>query len=232
MATWTSASKSLVELYSNAEMVKIHVNGGTTFTIHKDLLCAQSKYFRGAFGRSFKEAKEKEMTVDATPEVFAHFVKWVYGGSFEMETGDGSKENWDDAMRGAVEAFIFADKYESTRFRRQVLNQIISHGSKPKYQLLGYDTTLRVFTALPASSGLRKYIKDSFTQLWRPNKASDIGDLLKIPNEDAYEILLESYKLGDGSASKLNIFPGDYCQYHEHKTEEEKMTCEATGKET
>jgi len=49
------------------------------YTVHKDLLCFYSDYFRAAFNGSFKEAAERKIELaGVTVNVFEHFQVWLY----------------------------------------------------------------------------------------------------------------------------------------------------------
>lgn len=223
-----STLKSLVELFSNTEMVTIHV-AGRTFIIHRDLLCAHSEYFRGAFMGKFKEAKERETTLtETTPEAFACFVNWIYRGSFEIDLGTGrSQGELDAGIRQAVEAYLFADRYESSSFRRLVLDAIICKILVTPGTTFTFNTARLACCSLSESSGLRKFVQDFFVHRWAPVSAKEMKGITMLPEDDIFEILFQKLHKRDGT---MSLFPKPLCHYHEHKSEEERRTCEAASK--
>ena len=55
-----------------------------TFTIHKNLLCLQSKFFDNAFNSDFKEAEDLHMdSPEDYPETFEVLYRWLYSGQIE-----------------------------------------------------------------------------------------------------------------------------------------------------
>ena len=61
------------------EMVNVFVENNK-FTLHKDLLCNRSDYFRACFDGKFHEAEKKEVRLlGDNVEAFKLFVDWLYG---------------------------------------------------------------------------------------------------------------------------------------------------------
>lgn len=63
-------------------MVRIYVgpDKAKSWTLHEDMLCYYSEFFKKAFQGGFSEATTKEMWLEEDePAVFALFVDWLYG---------------------------------------------------------------------------------------------------------------------------------------------------------
>ena len=57
-----------------------------TFTVHKELLCYHSVYFRNAFEGEWKESEDKSIRIHAAfEEVFRVVCHWLYDQSSRME---------------------------------------------------------------------------------------------------------------------------------------------------
>lgn len=65
---------------SSGPTVKIIVGADkVSWTLHENVLCHFSEYYKKAFQGPFREAEEKEMVLeDDDPDVFGHFVDFIY----------------------------------------------------------------------------------------------------------------------------------------------------------
>ncbi|THX02282.1 hypothetical protein D6D13_08370 [Aureobasidium pullulans] len=79
------------------------------FSIHKDLLCFYSDYFRGAFDSGFKEAVEGKLSLPTEdPAIFDIFNGFIYTRQLRDATGVQGP----DLLFGTLVAlWIFGDKY-------------------------------------------------------------------------------------------------------------------------
>jgi hypothetical protein len=66
--------------------VEIHlVPDNLFFTVHREIICFYSGYFRKAFGGSFLEAEEKSVKLpDVTKDIFGVFQYWLYAQAMRL----------------------------------------------------------------------------------------------------------------------------------------------------
>ncbi|KAI5248623.1 hypothetical protein E4T43_01418 [Aureobasidium subglaciale] len=57
------------------------------YTLHKELLCSYSDFFRVAFERSFQEARTSLMDLSVEPRVLQAFQVWLYSRSLHNAEG-------------------------------------------------------------------------------------------------------------------------------------------------
>ncbi|CAD0107048.1 unnamed protein product [Aureobasidium uvarum] len=90
------------------------------YTLHKDLLCFYSDYFRAAFNGSFKEATERKLEVsDVEKHVFEEFQVWLYTRNLpEMKS-----DNLESYFSSLVEIWIF-DQHQIPLLQNQVMDMI------------------------------------------------------------------------------------------------------------
>jgi hypothetical protein len=204
-------------------MVKIRV-GQDTFPIQKTLLCARSEYFNAAFNGSFKEASDKEMDVDTKPEVFACFVNRVFTGVFEIE----KPENNDESLLKAIEVYVFADKYESTKFRRTVFDKIANFIIAKS---ISFENCALLLESLPEVSSLRKFVLNVLHQGWQIEKKENfIAAFDFLPKDVVADIMFArvSRRCAKCKALSKTSQRVDLCKYHEHKDEKENEACKST----
>jgi hypothetical protein len=84
----TSMAGLLTSMDHGNEVVTITVgledNSSRTFTLHKNLICMHSDYFRKAFTSTYKEGNDGHMNLpEDWPESFEVFYGWLYSGQVE-----------------------------------------------------------------------------------------------------------------------------------------------------
>lgn len=95
------------------------------FTLHKDLLCEQSPYFRAAFSKNWKEGIENCITLEhADPDSFEDLIMdWLYTGT------------WSEASDETLtRAYIFADIQDIPKLREVIMaefNRLYTSVSNP-----------------------------------------------------------------------------------------------------
>src|SRR5256885_15260721 len=89
-----------------------------SYTIHKDLLCAHSPFFEKCLKSSFLEkAKDQVELPEDAPEVFEHFINWIYREDvFELTS--------ETAMELAIRTYVFADKLCMPAFKNKLMTKI------------------------------------------------------------------------------------------------------------
>ncbi|KAI5251711.1 putative autophagy protein Apg5 [Aureobasidium subglaciale] len=93
------------------------------FTIHKNLLCFYSDYFRGAFNGNFKEANEKKISLpDEDLGLFWIFHGFIYTNRL-CDTDD--KAGSDIQSRVLIKLWFFGDKYLAPAFQNMAMDCLI-----------------------------------------------------------------------------------------------------------
>jgi hypothetical protein len=125
------------------------------YTIHKDLLCFYSDYFRAAFQGSFKEATERKIELAGiTTDIFEHFQVWLY--TRRLDTLGGH-------FPTIVKLWVFGDQHQIPLLQNCVIDALFEMRIKENNfdssaVPLVYDNTL-------PGSPLRKAIAEMGTSL-------------------------------------------------------------------
>ncbi|KAG9526777.1 hypothetical protein KCV07_g270, partial [Aureobasidium melanogenum] len=91
------------------------------YTLHKDLLCFYSDYFRAAFNGSFKEAAERKLELpDVDKDVFEQFQLWLYTRNLPNPTGTVCSY-W-----LLVKMWIFGDRLQISLLQNQIMDSIFA----------------------------------------------------------------------------------------------------------
>lgn len=165
-------------------IAQCHVgNPATVISIHKDLLCQYSEFFRGALEGKFKEAEERKVNVpDVTPRTFAVFMSWLYTQTIKtpdddewdlkldeeykaIRADDANKPHSDQVLRDFVKRneqaalflrlYCFADEYGVPSLRQQVMQTwpVLWRSMSYRY-LIRPSLAIEILERLPLSSAL------------------------------------------------------------------------------
>ena len=100
------------------------------FSIHKDLLCFYSDYFRGAFDSGFKEAVEGKLSLPTEdPAVFDIFNGFIYTRQLRDAT---DVQGPDLSFTTLVALWIFGDKYIVPALQNKAIDAFKERSDKLK----------------------------------------------------------------------------------------------------
>ena len=192
-----------------------------TFHVHENILCAKSDYFLKACQGSFKESATKEIELEeASADVFANFLEWIYFGNYAVATGKELDE--------LFSVYIFADRVQASHLKNETIDKLISIEKAPERQRLSEDHIRLVFANTPSSSKLRDWvIRDAYY-----NDVKYFDDKfhgLSEDHPDFYFLLggalagvsnLPRTTLQRKSTYKTGVFPTCHnCHFHDHKND-------------
>jgi hypothetical protein len=91
------------------------------YTLHKDLLCFYSDYFRAAFNGSFKEATERKLELpNIEPSLFEVFQVWLYTRDLQ-----GPPENF-RRYQFLADLWALGDQYQIPLLQNQIMDKIFA----------------------------------------------------------------------------------------------------------
>ncbi|THZ80979.1 hypothetical protein D6C84_06955 [Aureobasidium pullulans] len=219
-ADWTSHSwdpkKVCAAITKSTKTIKlVSKTGEVTVSVHRELLCFFSSYYRAALKGNFSEAKTDSLIVDLSGKNLKDFVTWIYTG--EIITTD---ETCDARL------YVFGDQVDSLALRRSVLNEM--HG---KDALVRYEVIEILLSNLPEASALRKWTLARYINHWKPEDDETDPCLLDTVNDPGYNLANFVYQVLRGVVNREEDDSGCYCcqnacNYHEHESKEEwEATC-------
>lgn len=153
-------------------------------------------------------------------------MNWVYLGKLEYEGGKTgvSRDNAEEAIR----LYIFAEKYDTLKLRRELITDICD-----LLQNLDYDRDDKrskvlpiAFNNLHETSGLFRLLADNevYNAIVDDNKEAEEW-VAWVPASVAARKLCYHYgnngPVGDDTYRILDV-----CDYHEHVSEEDRVDCE------
>ncbi|THZ08701.1 hypothetical protein D6C91_10073 [Aureobasidium pullulans] len=127
------------------------------FSIHKDLLCFYSDYFRGAFDSSFKEAAEGKSSLPTEdPAILDIFNGFIY----TRQLRDATDFQGPDLLYGTLVAlWIFGDKYIVPALQNKAIDAFKERSDK--LRSIAWDSHLRkIYDNTLHGSPLRRIMTD------------------------------------------------------------------------
>jgi len=120
--------------------------------VHKDMICAKSKYFNSACSELWASGREKVVRpTQGTPEEFRMYSGWVYTSYLNVDDEDP-----DQQLAALIGMLILGDFLNDYQLRNTTMDLLITTilGSTHVFAL---DQLNRVYALTPASSPLRQF---------------------------------------------------------------------------
>lgn len=158
-------------------------DGEQRFTVHKDMICAKSKFFQAACSKRWKSGKEKIVRPpDVTPEQFQIYAKWVYTSRVSVD-----EERLVDEQITLMDMYIFGDIIDGYQLRNITMERLIHNVRDCKYfpEAQCFD---KVYAATPTGSPLRRFLVEWI--LYRASRKALAGEMAKWPAEFAQDLAL------------------------------------------
>ena len=123
-----------------------------SFLVHKDMLCAKSKYFESACSELWASGREKVVRpTQGTPKQFKMYSEWVYTSRLNVDAEDPNQQ-----LAELIGMFILGDFLNDHQLRNATMDCLITTilGST---HVFGLDQLDRIYAETPASSPLRRF---------------------------------------------------------------------------
>jgi hypothetical protein len=191
------------------------------YTLHKDLLCFYSDFFRAAFNGSFKEATERKIELlEVETHVFEAFQVWLYTQDLP-QIDNVSKDTYTDWSL-LIKLWIFGDKYQIPLLQNNTMDKIVDKLDKDRNNPLLWIT--HVYENTTVNSVLRKAVVDAMSYRSRMPDGKNYHKIeetcLKDPDDWPKQACLDvmaEMSRGWANQAKRFAFPmREKCYYHVH----------------
>lgn len=131
-----------------------------TFFVHKDMICARSRFFKAACSERWVEGKEKRVELpDVEASLFHCYIARVYGGKVDVErfANEGIEKlpgKDDRLVAKLLELYILGDALDDIHLRNRVLQILVLETTVLPHA----ETVKRVWEKTPEHSSIRKMI--------------------------------------------------------------------------
>lgn len=193
--TFSLLTDELVVIYVGRKQKK--------YTVHRDVLCNKSRYFRAAFQKGFKETTENEIYLarDGVTQ-FDLLIRWIYGAPLLKPEND---------ITSTLRLYFLADKFCMDMLKNEVIDRVLEYYKTnwvrgPLLQMV-YENTL-------PENPLRRCMMT--ITAWEDNGKRGVSDtilnVIRTSGDVAadYALAVHRYYLTDVPDQLSN------CNFHEH----------------
>lgn len=131
------------------------------FTVHKNLICAGSKFFNAACSKLWAEGKEKVVRLpNANAEAFQAYIVWIYAGKIAVNKSSSGRE-----FRQTVELYLLGDVLDDLHLRNEAIRTLVEKSREWRFHPPP-DLMNRIWNLTTPESQLRKMIVDKTIMRW------------------------------------------------------------------
>jgi len=201
--------------------VRVGEAGSTKdFSVHEELVRANSPFFEAALGREWKEAVEGVVTLpDDNPEIFGIYVQWLYCGQIfsQVQGKEGEKVDaarWIEEWNRLDQCYALGDKLQDTDFKDCIVDASMEKTRWDKLEFLGFGPI--IYTSSAEKSPVRK-LPVELALRW-PDSALEKYCIQQRQPHDNFtaDLMLALSKRTQAERNSPCPYWSDPCRYHEH----------------
>ena len=171
----TDHKRRHIEDFSNTVTVLVG-SEEQSFTIHQDLICAKSKFFKAACSTRWRSGNERAVRLpDADPSIFKAYSNWIYSGGLPKDTCTSERSDDDKAAETAllVELYILGDKLDDIEMRNAIKRQLLNT-MRRQSTLTDSKPIRRIYESTLPGSLMRKMMVDVTLKRQVPSNFAEI----------------------------------------------------------
>jgi hypothetical protein len=191
------------------------------YSLHNDLLCFYSDFFRAAFNGSFKEATERKIELpDVETDVFEAFQVWLY--TRVLPEADTESKYIHPGWSLLIKLWIFGDKYQIPLLQNVAIDAMLDKVEKDKEVPTGMINYAYENTFL--NSPLRKAVTDVMAYRAsmpdRQNAVDVESNCLAVPDnwpvQACLDVIAEMSRGWLKKDTRFKLPTREKCYYHVH----------------
>ena len=192
------------------------------FSVHKEAICAKSKFFAAACSKRWIEGQEKLVRLPETKaEAFKEYCKWVYSGVIPNTHCTPTSDDKDkiDEKNLFISLYLLGDSLEDVQLRNVAI-QAFCNGLRAADTLPQSSKYTEIWSSTPSGSRFRKQLVDLV--LARYNRDLITETIAEYPPEFTQELALAALRKVPIITWEAAI--GDNTKYLEPEEAEDKTT--------
>lgn len=132
------------------------------FTVHKDVVCAKSKFFQAACSNRWREGFQKIVRLPEVrrPDVFQMYVDWTYSGDLVFEDQISEK----DVLTELIELYLLGDILDDVKLRNMTIRLLASQVATTDW-IAGCGDYDLIWEHTTPNSSLRRWALDTLVAL-------------------------------------------------------------------
>ncbi|CAG9989478.1 unnamed protein product [Clonostachys byssicola] len=192
------------------------------FTIHENVICASSQFFKKAMSGEWSEAKSRSVRLaDEDPDVFHIYTQWLYHDTFPVRVDKPGVEGNAEYLLLA-KAYVLGDMLQDGNFKDAILDAMVEKTESK----LSNDTTLfpvgpvirHIYDNTMESSEARRLLVDLYTEHGRGDWLRKRASREDLPKEFLYDLVVAVLDKRYWRYPTRAPVP-DPCAYHQHKAD-------------
>ncbi|KAF2279433.1 uncharacterized protein EI97DRAFT_412463 [Westerdykella ornata] len=188
------------------------------FSVHENLICASSDFFRKAMEGDWKESKQLLVCLeDDDPDTFLVYLHWLYRGTLPVRIDEPGPLMNSEYLQLA-KAYILGDKLQDGDFKDVVIDAMIDKcksTASDGHRWFPVGPVLRcMYKNTPTSSKARRLLVDIYVHHGPGHWTSDGAEQDEIPKDFLYEVTMAFMDKRDKNEEDPTQRPT--CAYHEH----------------
>lgn len=189
----------------------------STIYVHKNLICNASPFFRAACKDEWKQSEKSMIELpDDEPEVFEHFIHWLYTDQIDTIDKTAFKNDDSEGVQQIIDLlvslYVFADKVQCGKLKDEVLDRLMD--SMRAGWIPTFPQVEKIYSNTAAGSKLRRWIVDVLIA------TNMLGELVS-KQDEPWRLCPEFfYEIAQGYADSRRqasiTLVHNRCAYHEH----------------
>lgn len=187
------------------------------YYVHRDLITAESSFFRAALRKTWKEGSEGRIVLpNDTTEGFDLFVRWLYFehipfAEFMLHCTSNAPEYHDEIL---IQAYLLGNKLEATNYKNAVVDALITWNASSEV-LPRWPAVQELYQNTLAGDHMRKLLVDMYIWLGCDDKLDEA--LGETDPDFFFEASVALMRLrNDKTDTDTPPFIENSCVYHEH----------------
>ena len=195
-----------------------------TLSVHENLICASSDFFKKATRGEWKESRERSVRLEIfEEEVFQIYIHWLYRHTLPVRVDEPGLVGNDEYLQLA-KAYVLGDYLLDTNFQDAVIDAIIEKtGSKVRDDQCWYPvgTVIRyVYDNTLESNMARKLLVDLYAARGKGSWLREWATEEDLPKEFLFDVAVAVLDLRPQLVLKHKANP---CKYHKHTPEQHSL---------
>lgn len=200
------------------------------FTIHKSVLCAQSKFFEAACKNEWMDSNDRSLKLpEDESDCIRAMITWMYHPFIRIPKGLCGKEKEMARVAFLARLWVVADKFNILRLRNDSLDGIIHYldnyvrgtVGKTAMDFFHHEVLSFVYQNTYESAPIRKVLVDFAIETLEQN---DVDVLRGSPAEEFLFELLKNMMSNSRRQPKASLCVEFCSQYHEHDDRSSECT--------
>ena len=210
----------ITSLYGQPITVQIGTDESARFSVHEELVCASSRFFKNAMSQEWVEGRDRVVSLPMDePEAFELYLQWLYQGKLPVRTDAPGREGNLEYVQLA-HAYVLGDRLQDHNFMDTVLDAMVEKTKTAatdgqKWYPVGPVVRL-IYENTPDSSKARQLLIDLYAFKARASWLRDWAEPDDLPKSFLMELAIALLETRNPPTKDDPVMEANTCKYHQH----------------